>query len=205
MKRTARINVWIMLFSCLGMMVPRPCINGQASGEVPVLPATQRTVRLPKPLDVSLDDQHRLVGRVVDEQGRALRSTTGQVRRNQKAIASFKTDVDGVFRTAALTGGVYQVAVAGQVLGLRVWRGQAAPPSAVQVAKIVVGPTVRAQGCSNPSCTVANCAGGCGGAGGFKNGPFKFMFHPLVIGAVVAAAIAIPLALDDDDDDDDAS
>ena len=122
-----------------------------------------------------------------------------QVRRNQEPVASGKTNEKGVFRTGPLTGGVYQIAVTGRMQELRVWRGAAAPPRAEKIATFVVGPTVRAQGCANPSCTVANCDGGCSGAGGFKNGPLGFMFHPLVIGAAVAAAIAIPLALDDDD------
>ncbi len=200
MKRKTRCSVWIMLCSCAGMLVPHPCLNGQARGEVPVVPATQRVVKLPKPLDVSLDGQHQLVGRVLDQQGTALGGTTVHVRRDQKPITSVQTDDEGVFRTGALTGGVYQIAVAGRMLELRVWRGTAAPPRAVKTATVVVGPTVRAQGCSNPSCTVANCDGSCGGGGRLRNGPLGFMFHPLIIGAAIAAAIAIPLALDDDDD-----
>jgi hypothetical protein len=199
MKRTTRVSVWMMLCSCAAMLVPHPCINGQARGEVPVLPATQRIVKLPKPLDVTLDEQNQLVGRVVDQQGTALSGTTVHVRRDQKPITSVKTNEEGVFRSSALTGGVYQIAAAGRMLELRVWRGAAAPPRAVKMATVVVGPTVRAQGCSNPSCTVANCDGGCGGARGLRNGPLGFMFHPLIIGAAIAAAIAIPLALDDDD------
>ncbi len=199
MKRTTRVNVWIMLCSCVGMLIPSPCIGGRVFGDVPVLPATQRKVKLPKPLDVSLNDQNQLVGRVVNQQGIGLTGATVHVRRHQKHIASVKANEKGVFHTGPLTGGLYQVAVAEKTVDLRVWRGAAAPPRAVKLATVVVGPTVRAQSCTQPGCGLAGCDGSCGGAAGVTRGPFSFMFHPLVIGAAVAAAIAIPLALDDDD------
>ncbi len=199
MKRKTRVNVWIMLSSCAGMLIPPPCISGRVFGEVPVLPATQRTVKLPKPLDVSLNDQNQLVGRVVNQQGTGLNGATVHVRRHQKHIASVKANEEGVFHTGPLTGGVYQVAVAGKTVELRVWQGAAAPPRAAKLATVIVGPTVRAQSCTNVGCSLANCDGSCGRAAGLANGPLRFMFHPLVIGAAVAAAIAIPLALDDDD------
>ena len=46
------------------------------------------------------------------------------------------------------------------------------------------------------SCGDAGCAGGCGGGG-----VLGFISNPWFIGAVVAAAIAIPIAVSDDDDD----
>ena len=199
MKRTSRVNVWIMLCSCAGMLIPPPCISGRVFGEVPVLPATQRKIKVPKPLDVSLNDQHQLVGRIVNQQGIGLGGATVHVRRHQKHMASVEANEEGVFHTGPLTGGVYQVAVAGKTVSLRVWRGSAAPPRAVKLATVVVGPTIRAQGCTTVGCSIPNCDGGCGGAAGLGSGPLGFMFPPLVIGAAVAAAIAIPLALDDDD------
>ncbi len=200
MKRTTRVNVWIMLCSCAGMLIPPPCISGRVFGEVPVLPATQRTVKLPKPMDVSLDDQNHLIGRIVNQQGTGLNGATAHVRRHQKHIVSIKANEKGVFQTGPLTGGVYQLTAAERTVEFRVWRGATAPPRAAKLATVVVGPTVRAQqSCTNPSCGLSNCDGSCGRAGGWANGRLGFVFHPLFIGAAVAAAIAIPWALDDDD------
>ncbi|HEY6563964.1 MAG TPA: hypothetical protein VIY86_05675, partial [Pirellulaceae bacterium] len=56
----------------------------------------------------------------------------------------------------------------------------------------IQGPVSRGQNCTDSSCTEPS--GCCGG------GMMGFLTNPFVIGAAIAAAIAIPLALDDDDD-----
>ena len=85
---------------------------------------------------------------------------------------------------------------------VRLWAANTAPPSAVAGFTHVDGAVQRGQ------CTVDSCTGTCGGTCGAckgKCGPLGLLMNPWVIGAAVAAAIAIPLAVNDDDDDFDAS
>lgn len=55
--------------------------------------------------------------------------------------------------------------------------------------------------CGGGGCDSCGSGGGCFGGGGLFGGAGGIGASPLLIGGVVAAAIAIPLAVDDDDDD----
>jgi hypothetical protein len=92
-------------------------------------------------------------------------------------IATQTTDARGHFEFASLGGGSYRVETPGGTSIYRAWRTNAAPPAAVPAALVVQGEqTVR------------------GNLGGIS--PLGWS----LIAVGVAAAIAIPLALDDDDD-----
>lgn len=127
--------------------------------------------------DVALQTGGELHGQVVDAQNnpcgqvplRAVRTS------DQAIVASAQTDAQGRFALGGLTGGVYRVETPAGAAVYRVWAPNTAPPSAIASALVVQGdPTMR---------------GNLGGLG---------WFGWTLIGLGVAAAIALPLALDDD-------
>jgi hypothetical protein len=91
------------------------------------------------------------------------------------------TDESGVFVGENLHGGVHEVVTPNGAGTYRLWTQGAAPPIAQPQMNVVNAPVVRGQ---------------------FHHGHhgFGFLANPWVLGMGVAAAIAIPLALDDDDD-----
>ena len=131
------------------------------------------------------------------------------------------TDKQGRFALPVDASGAYRVAVGKRSFDVRAWQPEAAPPSAKDGLLCVTKQVVRGQcggcgavgpcGCgapmAAPSCGVSAPCGPCGGMGGFGGGMGgggigSILRNPAVIGLGVAAAIALPIALDDDDDDD---
>lgn len=129
--------------------------------------------------DIALRDGGVLVGQVVDGQGVALARTPVAVLQNNKEIARVETDKQGTFAVAGLKGGVYQVASLGHQGVYRLWAAQTAPPAAKKGLIMVSGNVVRGQG---PFSTVTGW----------------ISEHPLMTTAILATAIAVPLAIDDD-------
>jgi hypothetical protein len=132
---------------------------------------------LPQPVvtDVALDNGGTLQGQLVDLPGNNVAGVPVSMRTQDHHVATTTTLADGRFTVQGLKGGVYQVA-AGEGQGVyRLWSPGTAPPSARN------GAIVYTQNCRG---------GGCGG-GGLKN----FLANPLVIAAIVATAIAVPVAL----------
>jgi hypothetical protein len=199
MVRLKRFSVWLMLGSTWNLFISCPGMTGQAYAQTRVIAATQRTVAPIRPMDVSLDADNQLLGTIVSPPGVALAGTDIQIFQDSNLIATAKTDERGTFRMGPLSGGRYHLVTANQTMNLRVWTNSAAPPKARQQVLISEAEVIRGQ-CNYPSCEIENCDGACGG-GAYSGGAFGMLFHPLVIGTAVAAAIAIPLALNDDDDD----
>lgn len=134
------------------------------------------------------------------------------------------TDKQGRFSVPVNASGAYRVAVGSRSFDVRAWQPEVAPPSAKSGLLCVTKQVVRGQcggcgavgpcGCGAaavPSCGVGAPCGPCGGMGGFGSGLGggfggggigSILRNPAVIGLGVAAAIALPIALDDDDDDD---
>jgi hypothetical protein len=88
-----------------------------------------------------------------------------------------RTDKDGNFRVAKLRGGAYVVHVGDGVVPVRLWAEGTAPPAAQESLLML-----------NSTTTVRGQGGGLVG----------LLSNPWFIAAAVAAAIAIPIALDDD-------
>ncbi len=133
--------------------------------------------------DVALAQGGILNGKVVDRQGAAQARVAVHLVRDGEMVAASETDAQGEFHVAGLRGGVYQVETSQSVGVYRLWAEQTAPPAANEGILIVNGDdAVRGNQC---------------GPGG---GVLGFLANPWVLAAIVAAAIAIPLALDDDDD-----
>jgi hypothetical protein len=128
--------------------------------------------------DIALGPGGVMKGQVVDAQGtpcvnapvRLIKSGAGA-----EVVVPCQTDADGRFQVAGLSGGLYRVETTAGTMVYRAWAPNTAPPSAIAEALVVEGEAVR---------------------GNLSN------ITPLgwaLIGLGIAAAIAIPLALDDDD------
>jgi hypothetical protein len=124
---------------------------------------------------------------------------------NGRSVASTTTNDRGEFEFAGVKGGAYSVHTGEQTQTCRVWTSAAAPPSATRGLMIVQGDqAVLGQnrgpfiGCGTP----VYCGTPVGGAG---LGMREALRNPLVIGGIVAAAIAIPVAVHNSNDDDPAS
>jgi hypothetical protein len=124
--------------------------------------------------DVALQEDGVLKGQVLDKQGAPLAGIPVVVARQGKQIAKTETAADGSFAVSGLNGGVYEIITARGNAVYRLWAPRTAPPAATAQALIVSGDTV--------------VRGAMGGS------------LVWILGGIVAAAIAIPLAMDDDDD-----
>jgi hypothetical protein len=137
--------------------------------------AAQPIATAPTFTDVALAEGGTLRGVVINAEGEALPQAKVSVLHDGKQIATTTTNEQGQFRVAQLRGGIHQV-VAGEGTSVyRLWAPETAPPSATQQAMVVAdGGVQRGQ---NP-------------------GPIKrIVTNPWVVAGVVAAAIAVPIAL----------
>jgi hypothetical protein len=127
--------------------------------------------------DVALTSAGELRGQVLDTQGVPqpnIKVSIGQA--NQQPIL-VTTGSDGEFSVRGLSGGVYAVRTLQGSSVYRVWAPRTAPPSAQRGVLVV-----------NNGQVVRGLAGA------------RMLANPWVMGLVVAAAIAIPLAIDSGDD-----
>jgi len=133
------------------------------------------------PRDVTLHKGGVLLGQVVDAQGASVALTPVSLYSGGKEVARTRSDQTGKFTVSGLKGGVYRVVSANNQDTYRLWSPQTAPPAAQRGLMLVSGKDiVRGQG-------------GGGPFGGVTNWVSQ---HPLMTAAAVAAAIAIPIAVD---------
>ena len=170
-------KVHIVVLACSITLLPLQQIiaaNPFASGNGDAPLATGAVVH-----DIELAAGGIMTGQVVDAQGSACRDVPVRlVKMGSRGgkIATKTTGAQGQFAFAGLAGGVYRLEAAGTAAVYRAWVPNTAPPSASQAALVVQGdPAVR------------------GNLGAVS--PLGWA----LIAVGVAAAIAIPIALDDDD------
>ena len=125
----------------------------------------------PAVVDIALSDGGVLHGHVVDLQGANVAGVPVSVKAQNRDVATATTATDGSFAVQNLQGGVYQVAAGEGQGAYRLWSDGTAPPSAQK------GAIVYTQN------------------GAPHSGLKMFLTNPLVIAAVVATAIAVPVAL----------
>ncbi|TVS07967.1 MAG: carboxypeptidase regulatory-like domain-containing protein [Planctomycetaceae bacterium] len=128
-------------------------------------------------IDVALSEDGSLRGQVLDLQGTPMTQTTVAVVQQGNVLATTQTDAQGRYTFNEMNTGFYQVVTDQGLTVCRVWTAETAPPSALAETLVVDGlQTVR---------------------GGMNGRPWgSFLSNPWVLGGIVAAAIAIPLALD---------
>jgi hypothetical protein len=134
----------------------------------------------PAVADIVLDEKGTLSGEVIDAQGAPVRGAAVNVLRSGKSVGRGTTGRDGKFSVAGLSGGVYQVvSIDGQTV-CRAWSAKTAPPAARASLLVVSGTAMRAQ----------HHIGDIICSDGF------------IVGSVILAAVAIPVAIHNLDDED---
>lgn len=123
--------------------------------------------------DIALQAGGALEGQFVDAQGQPAVGDVVQVKHVQTGTATtVRTDAHGRFRLTNLRGGLYQVTAGTSTMVCRLWREGTSPPVASQLLLVKGDRIERGQ---RPFCDA--------------------LTNPLVIGLVIAAAIAIPIAV----------
>ncbi len=169
MKSRITLRGTLVALAVFGMMLPTAGLATE-----PIADHARARVSI---IDVSLGEDGNLRGQVLDLQGAPMTETTVAVVQHGEILATTQTDAQGRYSFAGLNTGLYQVITDHGLTVCRVWAAETAPPSALAETLVVDGlQTVR------------------GGMHGRSWG--SFLSNPWVLGGIVAAAIAIPLALD---------
>lgn len=136
-----------------------------------------------KTIDIRLDDDGRMTGQVVNGAGQPLPAAKLRMDRlAPRPSESFEVEVgeNGIFKTAALSAGTYRLHTANGVICCRCWSSKAAPPQAASGLLVVDDAQV---------------------ARGQRPIGELFRTEPLLIAAVITAAVAIPIAVHKSRDD----
>jgi hypothetical protein len=135
--------------------------------------------------DIELAHGGLLVGRLLDANGRPLDNADVSIQSGGKTLASTQTDADGVFAISNLHGGVHQLMTADHTQLYRLWANGTAPPRAPKSIDVVSGSdVVRGQYGPPPANRM------------WRNAKV-WATNPWIVGGIVAAAVAIPVALSD--------
>jgi hypothetical protein len=169
--------------SVVGLCLPLVPANAQEwARRAASSPAPPALIR-----DVELAYGGLLVGRLLDSNGRPVAHGAVSIRTDSHTLASTRTDAEGVFAVAKLHGGVHEIATDDTMQVCRLWANGTAPPRTPQSIDVVSGENVvRGQWGPPPGNQLFQKAK-------------VWATNPLVIGGVVAAAVALPIALSDDD------
>ncbi len=162
----------IVALACLGWLLPQQAYCAPD--------AAMKSARVQTPIvDVRTAADGALDGKLVDQSGKAMADQVVVLHHAGKAIMQTKTNQQGDFAFPRVRGGVYQIIIDDAGVACRVWPQDVAPPAAREQLLVVVGaPVVRGQQ------------------------PIGAAFSsPLFVGAVLAAAIAIPVAVHNAKDD----
>jgi len=124
--------------------------------------------------DVVLDDSLQLRGRLVTRSEEPVAATTVSLLAKGDPPRTVTTDAEGKFVFTLQRGGTYVIAANRSVHVCRAWQANTAPPAARAEVTLVDDPAVvRGQ---QPIQDVLIC-------------------HPILLGTIIAAAIAIPIAI----------
>lgn len=173
MKHLSRASYVIAWLAIAGFCLPAPAALG-------IQPATddQSSIR-----DIALRSGGLLTGQVLDAKLRPSAGAQVTIRGTDATVATTQSDTNGTFAVTGLRGGIHQIVTpTGNVL-CRFWAPGTAPPCAVdQIAMIDDQTVVRGQ--AGPQFRQ-----------GFHDDVKAIAKHPLLLGGLIAAAIAIPAAL----------
>jgi hypothetical protein len=179
MKLSQFLRSCLVAATCTGMMSAQfaqaagPAVNAPAAVQVAPVGA--------KIQDIALQDRGILAGTVLNQNGAPCGAVPVTVSRQGEIVARTETNASGQFAVPGLSGGLYEVQTPIASNVYRLWAPRTAPPAAQALALIT------------PNDAVVRAQLHNGGSA------LGWLANPWVLAAVVAAAIAIPLALDDDD------
>jgi hypothetical protein len=178
MKRTKLFRGGIAALVCSSMLTTQ-----LAQAASPSVASSTRATESPRGAirDIALGHAGELRGQVLDIQGQARPQLPVLIVRQGEEIARTQTDQQGRFVVPGLNGGLYEVHTPIGSSVYRAWTAGTAPPAAVTEAMVI----------PDESLIRGQMRGGQA---------LSWLANPWVLAGIVAAAIAIPLALDDDDD-----
>ena len=172
MDALKRCRAFLLLLGCAGLVFPTH-VRAQ-------LPRTAAPQRLPAPTqvralrDVVLGAEQSLHGTVINSEAHRVARQVVVLSDKNGELASTVTNEEGRFVFVRLRGGVYSLSVDGVSHVFRVWTAAAAPPRSLTEVALTTGEAVQR-----------------------GQRPFfeLFVSDPIVLGVVLAAAIAIPVAI----------
>ena len=155
----------LVTLACLGILLP---VHSAAAA-----PSSASTAPTPTIHDVRLDAHGALRGQLIDKNGQPCANQSVALGQTSRPLAQTRTDAAGNFAFAPVRSGVYYLTDGRIALACRAWTNHAAPPAAQPRVLLVAGET-QARG----------------------QQPLSALFtNPLIIGLIIAAAVAIPLAI----------
>jgi hypothetical protein len=155
--------------------------------------------------DVALQQGGLLVGRITGSAGSPISGARIQLASQGRMIGETSTDPHGTFDFAGLRGGSYQLIHGSYSSNLRLWAPGTAPPSAKEMLLIVEPASTSLSSVASrtaqpypetvPTNTVTLARTQSPGGG-----PIRELFsRPLILGGLVATAIAVPVAIHNHD------
>jgi hypothetical protein len=128
--------------------------------------------------DIRLRQDNSLRGQLVDVTGQPISGISVAMYAQGNLVGTAVSDTQGSFSLVTHHGGVYELRAGDQVQIVRLWHHATSPPSAKSTLQLKINAeTVRGQ----------------------RPIESLFCFQPWFLGVVIAAAIAIPLAVDNSD------
>jgi hypothetical protein len=153
--------------------------------------ATARSAGGDLAIDVALQSEGCLVGRLTRPDGQPRPAAAYAVYSAQGRVAQGFTDQQGGVKVSGMQGGMYHLVVGAESYLLRLWADGTAPPNAVEEVLLVHAPTVvRAQWAAPRP---------------LNNLVRRLKFgarNPLVFGTVLTAAVGVPVIMHNLDEDD---
>lgn len=171
MKRSRIATVIVILAVATGLFSSRVATAASPAGDTAQTGLVQ---------DVALQEGGVFNGSLVDGKGSPISAANLTLLRDNNPLSVAKTDQQGKFAFKGLQGGIYQLTAPNTFRVYRLWAEGTSPKNASQVAHVVAGQDV---------------ARGQTTAGRVK----KIITSPLGITAIVATAIAVPVALHNSD------
>ncbi len=167
-----------VVFLTMGsMLLSGPMAAAQSVGDSrdqPVSRAASTGLRHPRVGDVALSEQGTFRARILSRDGLTVADQTLTLSRRGETVATAVSDNQGQIAIPGLTGGQYEMHVANETSVIRIWTAKAAPPIASK--NLLIVPTSQIERAQQP-------------LGNF------FAAEPVMIGVLIAAAIAIPIAV----------
>lgn len=153
--------------------------------------------------DVRLNEHGALTGQLVDRQGAPLANSVVTLWSAGKLVSRCTTTGQGGFQFAGIRGGLYQVAAQNTGGAYRVWTNRTAPPASTSGILLIQGAAVRGQcdDCMYANCPCDACQVGFGG-GHYGGSVIRALNNPWLLGGLVAAGVAVPIAISNSDDRD---
>lgn len=194
MRISKSLRACLSVAICVAMALPHSAMANAAAAQVVDGVKISQTVK-----DLRLGSNGTLSGVIVDETGKPVASAPVVIGQKGKPFAEFDTGADGRYAVSGLKPGVYQVVSFAGVETVRVHKSKDAPAGAIQgIVQVITSDGIaRGQSCNN-GCNQCNDAG-CKDCSKPRYSRLRSVLtNPLTWALVLAAAIAIPLALDDD-------